>query len=91
MNEAEELEQQRSQKETLRQVEKARQSRLKRREKRSFSAQGAAMDRKGIAAQDRMYEVGRHWDPDQQDIGSLQPTVMRTYSSTTSKHSKQAV
>ena len=67
MNETKGLEQQRLQTQALKQVEKARQARLKRREKRSFGAQCAAMDRKGIDPLDKVYVMGRHWDPDQPD------------------------
>ena len=64
----EKLEQQRVREKTLKQVQKAKQSRLKRRKKTSFAGQGAAMmNRKSIDAHDRVYVVGRHWDPQQQD------------------------
>ena len=73
MNEANAQEKQLERLKALTTTEKAKLSRQKRREKRSFNAQGAAMDRKGIAEQDRVYVVGRHWDPDQQDPHNPEP------------------
>ena len=75
MNEADAQEQQLERLKALTTIEKAKRSRQKRREKRSFSAQGAAMDRKGISEKDRVRVMGRHWDPDQQDPYNPEPFI----------------